>query len=271
MTTTPHALFPQVAAMVLACWAAACILYLPPVANRLRVPAGRLVFILGWLVLAAYMAWMWIALERPPMRTQGETRLWYVLILPLFALLMEWRWKMHYLAIINILMAAGFIIKNLTSPELFDKSLMPALQSPWFVPHVIVYMVAYAAVGAAAAYALVVLAIDLAKPGALAAEAAPAMQRLVHIGFPLMTAGLVFGALWAKVAWGHYWSWDPKETWAFISWAMYLIYLHLTSSVRLSPRVHLAIIAGAFLLVLGCWFGVNALPTSPDSMHSYMN
>lgn len=277
--TTPHAVYPIIAAVVLVCWVAAVVCYLPVVANRVRFPLGRVLIIIGWLILAGYIAWMWVALERPPMRTQGETRLWYTLLLAptgvliewrILAMAKEWRGKSWIISIPTVLIASVFLVLNLFKPELFDKSLMPALQSPWFVPHVIVYIISYAIFGLVAGVALVVLVIEMVKKVPLSEEVAPLVQQIVNIGFPFMTAGLVFGALWAKVAWGHYWSWDPKETWAFISWSLYLIYMHLKSHVRLPARAHLAILAVGFLLVLGCWFGVNALPTSQDSMHSYM-
>ena len=51
-------------------------------------------------------------------------------------------------------------------------------------------------------------------------------DNLVNVGLAFMTLGMLFGALWAKEAWGHYWSWDPKETWAAATWLGYLCYIH---------------------------------------------
>lgn len=51
-------------------------------------------------------------------------------------------------------------------------------------------------------------------------------DNLVYIGTAFLTLGLLFGALWAKEAWGHYWTWDPKETWAFLTWIGYILYIH---------------------------------------------
>ena len=269
---TPHDLFPTLAGFVLACWLIALIGYLPAVAQRMRFPLGATFLLLGWLLMAAYITWMWIALERPPMRTSGETKLWYIVMLPLFGLIVQWRWKTISMAIPTIIMASVFVVLTAMRPESFDKTLMPALQSPWFVPHVIVYMISYAAFGVAAAIAIWSLAKDLLKPGEGGCDAAAELaHRLIIIGIPLLSAGLIFGALWAKVAWGHYWSWDPKETWAFLSWAMYLIYIHLHRYIRLSSRVQLMLLAVGFLIILGCWFGVNALPTATQSVHTYSN
>ena len=51
-------------------------------------------------------------------------------------------------------------------------------------------------------------------------------DNLAYVGLSFMTLGMLMGALWAKEAWGHYWSWDPKETWAAITWLAYLVYVH---------------------------------------------
>jgi ABC-type transport system involved in cytochrome c biogenesis permease subunit len=83
--------------------------------------------------------------------------------------------------------------------------------------------------------------------------------------------GLLFGALWAKEAWGHYWTWDPKETWAFLTWAIYLAYIHirLRHPQAVRPAAIFLLVAVA---VLGtCWFGVNYLPSAKNSVHAYGN
>ena len=139
------------------------------------------------------------------------------------------------------------------------KTLVPALQSPWFAPHVFVYIFAYALLGVAVVIAWWKLADDL-----------------VYISLAFLTIGMLFGALWAKEAWGHYWSWDPKETWAAITWLAYLIYIHY----RLMPRAnsqepkanHLAlwILFGSFVLLQMCWWGINYLPSAQSSsVHTY--
>jgi ABC-type transport system involved in cytochrome c biogenesis permease subunit len=266
----PHEIFPILGTIVAVLWGGALIAYLPPVACRLRIPLGTVLFVLGWLCVLGYLAWLWVALERPPFRTQGETRLWYVAWLPAIALGLE-RWgHTRRMAIPALVMGEVFLLITLAHPESFDKSLMPALRSAWFVPHVIVYMMAYATLGVAAAIAIWGWVRDLRAPGAGATEAAE-VGRLVELGFPLLTAGLILGAVWAKIAWGHYWTWDPKETWAFITWVLYLGFLHVRGAMPLAPRMQLVIVAGGFLILLGCWFGVNVLPTAQQSVHSYMN
>ena len=110
--------------------------------------------VLGLLVFFAFILLMWISLERPPLRTMGETRLWYSLFLPLAGLIVYSRWKYKWILSFSAILALVFICVNLFKPEIHSKTLMPALQSPWFAPHVIVYMFAYAVLGASAVMAL---------------------------------------------------------------------------------------------------------------------
>ena len=100
--------------------------------------------LLGLLVFFAFIVSMWISLERPPLRTMGETRLWYSFFLPLAGVIVYSRWKYKWILSFSTLLALVFICVNLFKPEIHSKTLMPALQSPWFAPHVIVYMFAYA-------------------------------------------------------------------------------------------------------------------------------
>ena len=104
---------------------------------------------LGLAVFFAYILIMWITLERPPLRTMGETRLWYSFFLPLAGIIVYSRWQYKWILGFSTLLAAVFVCINLFRPEIHSKTLMPALQSPWFAPHVIVYMMAYALLGAA--------------------------------------------------------------------------------------------------------------------------
>ena len=149
-----------------------------------------------------------------------------------------------------------------------DKPLAPALQSPWFAPHVMVYMVAYALLGAAALMALYML---IARPGEGARRSSMAVaDTLVRIGVAFMTVGMLFGALWAKEAWGHYWSWDPKETWAATTWFSYLLYMRYRRWPHHKPCVALWGLIIAFLLLQMCWWGINYLPSAQGtSIHPY--
>ena len=221
--------------------------------------------VVGLLVFFSFILLMWISLERPPLRTMGETRLWYSFFLPLAGIIVYSRWKYKWILSFSTVLALVFICVNLFKPEIHDKTLMPALQSPWFAPHVIVYMFAYAVLGASAVMAVFLLVRK--KPLTTEMEIT---DNLVYVGLAFMTIGMLFGALWAKEAWGHYWSWDPKETWAAITWFAYLRYIHYRQSPKHKHTLALGLLILSFALLQMCWWGINYLPSAQGtSVHTY--
>jgi ABC-type transport system involved in cytochrome c biogenesis permease subunit len=221
----------------------------------------------GLVVFFSFIVLMWISLERPPLRTMGETRLWYSFFLPFAGILVYSRWKYKWILTFSTILALVFICVNLLKPEIHSKALMPALQSPWFAPHVIVYMFCYAVLGAATVMAIYLLFF---KKKAITAEELDITDNLVYVGLAFMTVGMLFGALWAKEAWGHYWSWDPKETWAAITWFAYLIYIHYRRLPNCNQRLALCCLVVAFVLLQMCWWGINYLPSAQaTSVHTY--
>ncbi|WP_308580345.1 cytochrome c biogenesis protein CcsA [uncultured Prevotella sp.] len=222
---------------------------------------------LGLAVFFAYILIMWITLERPPLRTLGETRLWYSFFLPLAGIIVYSRWQYKWILGFSTLLAAVFVCINLFRPEIHSKTLMPALQSPWFAPHVIVYMMAYALLGAAVVMSVYLL---FCKKEAGTDREMEITDNLVYVGLSFMTLGMLMGAIWAKEAWGHYWAWDPKETWAAITWLSYLVYIHYRLYRPRSIRPSLWLIIIAFCLLQMCWWGINYLPSAQGmSVHTY--
>ena len=215
-------------------------------------------------VLTAFIVGLWMSLERPPMRTMGETRLWYSFFAILAGLLTYLKWRYRWIMSFSTMLATVFIVLNLTRPEIHDQTLMPALQSLWFVPHVSVYMFSYSLLGCAtllSAVALVRKSTDMDM----------AIERLLYAGLAFLSVGMLTGALWAKDAWGAYWSWDPKESWAAATWGLYLIAIHLAPSVMNTSRrwVYHTIILLGFLALQMCWYGINYLPSAATSVHVY--
>ncbi|MCC6484490.1 MAG: cytochrome c biogenesis protein CcsA [Armatimonadetes bacterium] len=247
-------------------WLAAAVAY--AAFPRRRLP-GDILMTLGVLCGAILIGLLWIELARPPLRTLGETRWWYAVLTPAIGLVVGWRFRTQALGIPACLLGALFALINLLHPEYMDKTLMPALQSPWFVPHVVVYMLSYSALGLSSGIGLWLLARSVWSGAPLTASDTRLPHALVAVGFPLLTCGLLFGALWAKQAWGHYWAWDPKETWALLTWCAYLIYLHVRIRHAFRPALHLSVLGFGFVVLLVCWFGVNYLPTSAESVHTY--
>ena len=108
----------------------------------------------GIIVLAVFITGLWFFLQRPPLRTMGETRLWYSFFMGIAGLLTYIRWQYRWILSFSALLATVFVIINLMKPEIHDQSLMPALQSIWFIPHVTVYMFSYSVLGCAFIIAL---------------------------------------------------------------------------------------------------------------------
>ena len=90
--------------------------------------------------------------------------------------------------------------------------------------------------------------------------------RILALGFPLLTIGILSGAVWANEAWGSYWSWDPKETWALITWLVFAIYLHTRITKGWSGEKPAIVASVGFFMVWFCYLGVNLLGTG---LHSY--
>nr|WP_245788551.1 c-type cytochrome biogenesis protein CcsB [Spirulina major] len=90
--------------------------------------------------------------------------------------------------------------------------------------------------------------------------------RIIGLGFPLLTIGIIAGAVWANEAWGSYWSWDPKETWAFITWLVFAAYLHARITRGWQGRKPAILAASGFVVVWICYLGVNLLG---KGLHSY--
>ena len=223
--------------------------------------------VLGLLVYASFIVGFWLALERPPLRTQGETRLWYSFFLPLAGVLVYSRWRYKWILSFTTVLSLVFICVNLFKPEIHSKNLMPALQSPWFAPHVIVYMLSYALLGAATLMALYLLCFRHAK----ATDQEMAMtDNLVYVGLAFLTFGMLFGALWAREAWGTFWGWDPKETWAAITWLCCVLYILFRKARPASIRPALLLLLFTYLCLQMCWWGINYLPSAKaTSVHVY--
>ncbi|MDM7935884.1 MAG: c-type cytochrome biogenesis protein CcsB [Cyanobium sp. CZS 48M] len=175
--------------------------------------------------------------------------------------------------------------------------LVPALRSSWLVMHVSVIMVSYAALLVGSLLSVAVLFTDRGqdlqlrsssigsggyRQAKLATEAGELRlssvsigvseqldslsYRTITVGFLLLSVGLVSGAVWANEAWGSWWSWDPKETWALICWLVYAAYLHSRLSRGWQGRRPALVAAAGLVVIVVCYIGVNLLGIG---LHSY--
>ena len=141
---------------------------------------------------------------------------------------------------------------------------IPALQSYWLVLHVTLSFIGEA-------FFVVSFVASIAYLAIRNPDRRSDMDRLtaaaIGIGYPVFTAGaLIFGAIWAETAWGSWWSWDPKETWALITWLIYTAYLHSRLVKKMRGRTSAVLSIVGFLATVFTFFGVNYLLTG---LHSY--
>ncbi len=141
---------------------------------------------------------------------------------------------------------------------------IPALKSLWLVAHVALSFVgeAFFVISFAAS-----LAFLFAKDDARRLDYDRITYTSIAVGYPIFTAGaLIFGAIWAEQAWGRWWSWDPKETWALITWLVYTLYLHVRLVMKKKDATASWISVIGFLCTVFTFFGVNYLL---PGLHSY--
>lgn len=212
--------------------------------------------------IACFIVGFWLMIDRPPFKTTGETRLWFSLFMPIAGLIAYKAWNYRWMLLYGTLISTVFICLNIFKPEIHSKELMPALQSIWFVPHVAMYMLSYAFLGAA----FIIACVYIFKQNMALLRSA---DTFVMIGLAFLTIGMMLGSIWAKVAWGDFWTWDVKETWALITWLSYIFYIHLRKYDKKHVKIAIFVLILSFLFLQVCWLGVDYLPTAAGSMHTY--
>lgn len=139
-------------------------------------------------------------------------------------------------------------------------TLPPALRSLWFVPHLIVYMIAYS---------LMAISLVCAFLSLFWSRASTSLARsLLSSSSALLLIGMLCGAVWAKAAWGDYWTWDAKECWAAVTWILTLVGSHLPMRRERSVAFAVLVLV-CFLSIQITWYGVNYLPAAKESLHTY--
>ena len=202
--------------------------------------------ILLWLATAfsaTYFILQWIMSNNIPLSDSHETLLFAVLMTELLLLL--FRGQGYF-----------YLIESGSS----EGPIQPVLNSPWLSFHVSLAMASYALFGLTFAAA----AVAFIRPSSLTRMRGISLSVLYPAEW-LLGLGIITGSVWANISWGSYWSWDPKETLALITFLIYSVPLHPDIKFLHSPRnFHLYMILG-ILAVAATYFGVNLLP----SLHSY--
>jgi len=153
------------------------------------------------------------------------------------------------------------------------RNLMPALRSSWLGIHVSTVIIAYGAFGVSFVLSIIFLLRDRMKENGFWDQHIPKKEKLdtisyrcVSLGMMFLTATIAIGGVWAENAWGSYWSWDPKETWALVTWVIYLVYLHLRIRKGWNGKAAAIFGVAGFICVLFTYIGVNTLL---PGLHSY--
>ena len=157
------------------------------------------------------------------------------------------------------------------------KPLMPALHSYWMAIHVPIMFTSYSILGVAFAVGVAYLIqehqLKSKHPSELSYrlpsldELDALIYKLIVSAFPLLTFGIFLGGVWAYTAWGRFWGWDPKETWALITWFIYVVYLHLRLFKGWRGRKTAYLSMAGFIFVIFTYVGVNYL--SP--LHGFLS
>ena len=232
----------------------------------------------GLLMLAAFavhtltLIVRGIAAQRLPLTNQFEFACSFAWGISLCSIIFVRRFKFDALA--TFVNPVIFLLMGYAAMQSMEvKSLMPALQSNWLAVHVSTSIIAYGAFGVAFAVSLMYLLREKMTASEFWQTHIPEQKKLDMINYRAVSLGLLFltftiitGSIWGEQAWGSYWNWDPKETWALITWIIYAIYLHQRLTRRMNGKAAAVYAAVGFICVLFTYVGVNTLL---PGVHSY--
>jgi len=196
------------------------------VLHAAKAPGRRETFLGGFAIALAAFVVRWFEVSHVPLQSLMEVFLALgVAIWPLWMFCQKFlgaRGVVSALVVgVVLLFPAGFVFSS--APQ----HLPPALQSWLFIPHVTAYMLSYTILVLAAVQSVLQLTGPQDGPDAHLYE--QASSSMMKLAFPLLTTGLILGAVWGKLCWGDYWNWDPKELWSLATWLLVAAYLHFRS------------------------------------------
>jgi cytochrome c-type biogenesis protein CcsB len=256
--------------------------------------------------ITTILTWRWIESGYFPLSNLYESLLFFTWGITFIALLLESLTSLNLLgAIITPLSMFIVGFATLSLPDGMQKAapLVPALKSNWLMMHVSIMMFSYSTLIIGSLLSIVFLILTRGRqvslkgssvgniniPGNTISETSDLQlhdsydgiiekklnllesldnlsYRIIGLGFPLLTIGIIAGAVWANEAWGSYWSWDPKETWALITWLVFAAYLHTRITKSWQGKGPAVLASVGFIVVWICYLGVNFLG---KGLHSY--
>ncbi len=233
---------------------------------------GGTLFLAAFLIHSAQIIVRGIGAGRVPLTNQFEFACGFAWGISLCSIIFIRRFKFNALG--TFVSPVLIILMGYAAMQSMEvKAIMPALQSNWLALHVSTAIISYGSFGVAFAISLMLLLKKKRENNPFWQKNIPDEKRLdlisyraVSLGFLFLTFCIITGAIWAEQAWGSYWSWDPKETWALITWFIYALYLHqrIFRGMKGSAAAIYAVIG--FICVLFTYVGVNTLL---PGVHSY--
>lgn len=242
--------------------------------KNLQNIATKIVYV-GVVITAAALVLRSVLIGGLPLNNGFEFGLCFVFVAALAYVIIERKFSIGGIGlfVMPILVVLGCW---LVSIDLTIEPVMPALRSYWLAVHVSAAVISYGAFAVSFAVSIAYLLKDKSgdKADSRLAQTLPSLKvldeityKLIFVGLPFLTIMLVTGAVWAEYAWGAFWSWDPKETWALITWLVYAIYLHTRFMKGFKGKRAAWLSVLGFAAVIFTFFGVSYLL---PGMHSYL-
>jgi len=229
---------------------------------------AQALFLAGFIVAAVSFGYRWYHVHHVPFQNLFEVFLTMAMViypLSIFCrrILRVGGETADMLIAAVLLVPAGFVFH--AEPQ----RLPPALQCWLFTPHVAVYLLGYVIMAKAMVQAMCQLKAKPITAETTLISCEEGTYKMICLGFPLLTLGLIMGSWWGKLAWGDYWGWDPKESWSLASWLVYVEYFHVRYMFgKKYPRLGscLAILGAIVILITLLWVNLSRLFSG---LHSY--
>nr|YP_010336860.1 cytochrome c biogenesis protein [Stylonema alsidii]UNJ15266.1 cytochrome c biogenesis protein [Stylonema alsidii] len=245
------------------------------------------------LILFVSISGRWLEIKHFPLSNLYESLMFLTWCMTFTTVILDHKIKSSLIGgLISPLATFTMAFATLVLPNNMQKAtaLVPALKSNWLVMHVSVMMISYAVLMVGTLLSILYLVLNQYQMFQVnnqtpkvknmvpisASYAENKIQllenidnlsyRTIGLGFPLLTLGIISGAVWANEAWGSYWSWDPKETWALVTWLVFASYLHVRINRSWSSKQSAILASIGFIVVWICYLGVNFLG---QGLHSY--
>ncbi len=219
--------------------------------------AAALLAVAGW----AAFVWHCSISAHFPLSATYEIMEFTATVLASLAAIVGWRTRSALLTGLALTASAFlYLVSWLGLKDPVMSPVMPVLASPWLSVHVSLVMIAYAILGLTMPISLCAIALPRRR-----ASLAKTVDVLLFPGVYLLGLGIITGAMWANVSWGRYWGWDPKETWALVTFLLYALPLHRSVGLRRRSLAFNIYIFLIFLSIVMTYYGVNFM----SSLHAY--